>query len=75
MKIAVTRAEERGFVLHPALKSGLLNIYGWSSDEAGIRHALLDERANVSETEARLMLVLCSALLNYLIVESQNTAR
>jgi len=51
--------------LHPALKDGLTKIYGWSGDADGIRHALVDE-TTVSLNEARLMLVLCSAFVNYL---------
>ncbi|MCY4541694.1 MAG: hypothetical protein OXB95_04750 [Rhodobacteraceae bacterium] len=52
--------------LHPALKKGFSRIYGWTNDENGIRHALMDSSSTVGEAEARLMLVMCSAYVNYL---------
>lgn len=52
--------------LHPALKDGFSKIYGYSSDADGIRHALSD-MPTVTETDARFMLVSCSAFANYLI--------
>lgn len=65
MAAALSAAEAKGLVLHPALRSGILNLYGWTSDEDGVRHALLDGDNGVTEHEARLMLVLCSAFVNY----------
>ncbi|MCG7566550.1 hypothetical protein MHM95_09630 [Pseudoalteromonas sp. CnMc7-15] len=52
--------------LHPALKNGFSSIYGYTNDEAGIRHALEDS-SNVGEAEARLMFIMCAAFCNYLI--------
>lgn len=52
--------------LHPAFKKALSELYGYSCDKSGIRHALLDE-ATVTEPEARFMLVACSAFANFLI--------
>lgn len=52
--------------LHSALKSGFSNIYGYTNDEEGIRHALADS-SNVREAEARLMFIMCAAFCNYLI--------
>jgi len=56
--------------LHPALKAGMQKLYGYASDEAGIRHARL-EAGTVDEAEARLMVVTCSALVNFLIVKAE----
>ncbi|WGS63939.1 hypothetical protein [Marinitoga aeolica] len=43
-------------------------LYGYTSDEKGIRHALLEgESTNISFDEAKFMLVSCSAYVNYLI--------
>ena len=69
---SVKMAEKKGFVLHPALKSGILSIYGWTSDEGGVRHALFDADSDVGEAQAKLMLVMCSALLNYLISQDHS---
>ena len=56
--------------LHPALKAGMQKLYGYASDEEGIRHARL-EAGTVDEAEARLMVVTCSALVNFLIVKAE----
>lgn len=54
--------------LHPALKKGLNSLYGYSSDEEGIRHPLLERGdANVREEDAILMLGICSAAVTYLV--------
>lgn len=55
--------------IHGALKISFLNLYGYSSDEGGIRHSLL-EQSKVTYDEAKYMLVSCSAFLNYLIAKS-----
>jgi hypothetical protein len=56
--------------LHPALKKGFSSIYGYTSDEGGIRHAMLDEREIFYE-DAKYMLVSCSSFINYLIAKSE----
>ena len=63
---AALRKIEELHGLHPAFKDGLKKIYGYTSDADGIRHAL-SEVANVTEEDARFMLVICSAFANYLI--------
>jgi AbiJ N-terminal domain 4 len=40
--------EARYGTLHPALRGGLVKLYGYTSDEKGVRHALVDEQANVT---------------------------
>ena len=52
--------------LHPALKDGLSKIYGYASDESGIRHSMT-EQSSVDKTDAYFMLVSCSAFCNFLI--------
>jgi hypothetical protein len=51
--------------IHPALKKSFSNLYGYTSDEGGIRHALMDENILYQE-DAKFMLVACSAFINYL---------
>lgn len=52
--------------IHPALERGLKQIYGYTSDGGGIRHALMDE--NIPDYhDAKYMLVACSAFTNFLI--------
>jgi hypothetical protein len=55
--------------IHPALKKGFLAIYGYTSDEGGIRHAMLDV-PNIEFEDAKYMLVSCSTFINYLIVKA-----
>jgi AbiJ N-terminal domain 4 len=55
------------FGLHPALKKGFIALYGYSSDEAGVRHALVDDiEANVSEEEALYMFGSCASFASLL---------
>lgn len=50
--------------LHPALKAAFSNLYGYTSDESGIRHALT-EADTVDFNDAKFMLVVCSAFINF----------
>jgi hypothetical protein len=52
--------------IHGALKAGFRALYGYSSDESGIRHAILDQ-PNVGFDEAKFMVVSCSAFIFFLI--------
>jgi hypothetical protein len=54
---------------HGAFKSGLLSLYGYTSDEDGIRHAILEEK-DLDFDEAKFMLVACSALVNFIIAKA-----
>src|SRR5258708_1836398 len=59
---------EKSVHIHGALKSGFLSLYGFTSDEKGIRHSLLDKNAAaVDETDALYMLGACAAFVSYLI--------
>ena len=59
---------EKSMRIHPALGKGFGSLYGFTNDEKGIRHALLDEPvAQVDETDALYMLGSCAAFVSYLI--------
>lgn len=62
---ALDQLEERGVSIHPVLKAAFDKLYGFTSNAAGIRHALVDDEA-VGEEEARFFLMACSAFVNYL---------
>jgi hypothetical protein len=51
--------------LHPAFRDAVGKLYGWTSDESGLRHAIFGD-VNVDHTDARFMLVTCSAFVNFL---------
>ncbi len=57
---------ERQEGLHGALKSGFSSIYGYTSNEPGIRHALLDDESKVTQDEAIFMIGACAAFSSYL---------
>ncbi len=52
--------------LHPALHQAFGKLYGYTSDADGIRHSLLDE-PNLRFEDAKYMVVICSAFVNYLV--------
>ena len=53
--------------LHPALKRAFSALYGYTSDEQGIRHSLLDQSvADVGLDEAVFMLGACASFASYL---------
>lgn len=56
------------FPIHGALETGFIKLYGYTSNDDGIRHALLDED-NLKQEDALYMLVSCSAFINYLLTK------
>jgi len=58
---------EKSNNLHSALKKSFSALYGYTSDEGGIRHALTENDREVDFHEAKFLLVTCSAFINYLI--------
>ncbi len=58
--------------IHSALRSGFNSIYGFTSDEKGIRHPLTDDTvAKADETDALFMVGACAAFVSYLINKSR----
>ena len=57
------------YPIHGALKSSLKSLYGYTSDEGGIRHSLQEE-VNVGYEEAAFMLVTCSAFASFLLAKT-----
>lgn len=57
---------EDKFGLHEALKKSLSQLYGYTSDADGIRHAMLEE-SNLTYIDAKFILVACTNFINYLI--------
>jgi hypothetical protein len=63
--------EKQGQIdLHPALRKSYENLYGYSSDAHGIRHAMLD-KPDIDADDAKFMLVSCSAFTNYLVAKAE----
>ena len=54
--------------VHGSLQAGFDKLYGFTSDEKGVRHALIDDPvADVDEADALYMLGACAAFVSYLI--------
>jgi hypothetical protein len=59
---------EKSAKIHTAMKGGFTRLYGYTSDEQGIRHAHLNEpSAKPDETDALFMIGACAAFVSYLI--------
>lgn len=67
---ALKSLKDDGLKIHPALEAAFSKLYGYTSDEGGIRHCEGMFESNVTFEEAKFMLVSCSAFVNYLIAES-----
>lgn len=60
------KIESSGVVIHGALKTAFKQLYGYTSDANGIRHAGDIGGPSSTFDEAKFMLVSCCAFLNYL---------
>ena len=56
--------------IHPALTQAFIKLYGYASNEGGIRHSLGEQDSAVGFDEAKYMIVACSAFMNYLIAKT-----
>lgn len=68
-KVTLTQAfrelEKNGHKIHHALEAGFTKLYGYTSDEEGIRHSMLDD-PNLSHADAKYFLLSCTSFVNYL---------
>lgn len=68
---AITRLEKKT-VIHGSMKKAFLNLYGYASDQGGIRHPLLeDDTPAVDEQDALFMIGACAASVSYLIKKAK----
>lgn len=68
----LTKLESAGLSIHPALKGAWSQMYGWTSDDDGIRHGGIDA-ADADQALAKYVLITCSAFVSYLIEEGRKT--
>jgi hypothetical protein len=62
--------EQRGH-LHGGLKAAFGSLYGYSSDQEGVRHALVfSDEVQVDEADALFMLGACASFVSYLAARS-----
>ena len=67
---AIKKLKDSGIHIHPAMENAFLSLYGYTSDENGIRHGGIDF-TSVPAEDAKYMLVSCSGFINYLIEKYQ----
>lgn len=59
---------ERSVKIHGAMSQGFKSLYGYTSDEKGIRHPLLEDgSAKADEADAMFMIGACAAFVSYVI--------
>ena len=63
---ALKKLKEKGVHIHRAMEKAFSSLYGYTSDEAGIRHGGIDF-TNAPPEDAKFMLIACSAFVNYLV--------
>lgn len=63
---AIKKLKESGVHIHSAMENAFSSLYGYTSDENGIRHGGIDFTSAPAE-DTKYMLVSCSAFVNYLI--------
>lgn len=68
---ALAVVEAKGH-LHGGLRAAFTKLYGYSSDEEGVRHALVFQDASAAdETDALFMLGACAAFVSYLLTRAR----
>jgi DNA-binding transcriptional ArsR family regulator len=61
---ALSVLEQKG-KFHPALLEAFSKLYGYASNEDGIRHAMLED-PNLTASDAKFFLISCTSFINYL---------
>jgi hypothetical protein len=61
---------EREGKLHPSLLEAFSKLYGYASDEGGIRHAMLED-PNLTPSDAKFFLMSCTSFINYMKAKLQ----
>jgi len=70
---ALATLEKQGH-LHGSLKVAFQALYGYSSDEEGVRHALVfNGEPKVDEADAMFMLGACASFVSYLLARKSQT--
>ena len=69
---ALDNLEKQGLQIIPALKGEFTKLYGYTSDEQGIRHAVIDKDSpEIGLDEAMFMFGACASFAAYLVSKHQ----
>lgn len=71
---AIADLKNKGVHIHPCLENAFKQLYSYTSDEKGIRHAGIDFVSAPAE-DAKFMLISCSAFINYLIEKKSKNVK
>jgi len=67
LSTAIDWLQSQGIIKHKALAKAIKSLYGYTSDEKGVRHALIfEKKANVDMNDAMFMFGACASLAAYL---------
>lgn len=66
------KALKKKGAIHPALEGAFLKLYGYTSDEQGVRHSISDDADAVGPHEAVFMLGACASFVTYLINQGRD---
>lgn len=72
-KILAKLQNDASLDIHPALGIAFEKLYGWASNQPGVRHGGPQKRARVGRAEAAFMVSACAAFCTYLL-DKQRTA-
>ena len=64
---ALESLSRSGLVFHSAFRTGIEKLYGYTSDEEGIRHSLSKETTNVDLADAVFMFGACASFAAFLV--------
>jgi hypothetical protein len=65
----------KGIEIDPLIKSGMEKFYGFTNNKgSGIRHAIVEDYQSPDFDDAKLMIVLCSSFINFLMSKSKALA-
>ena len=73
---ALNSLEKHGILKHPALKEAFKKLYGYTSDEKGIRKPLVSKKsADVGFDEAIFMYGVCVTFVDYLVSKQRQLSK
>lgn len=64
---ALKQLEKNGIIIPKAMLSAFSSLYGYTSEDNGIRHANGIGEKDSSNEEAKFMLISCSAFINFIV--------
>lgn len=64
---SLEKMSQEGHLNHPALQKALKTLYGWASNEEGVRHSLITQSEDsITREDALLLIGICAPLAAYL---------